>query len=888
MALICDPDYLIHTLRLNYLRHVDDPYGPRLISFDPRYQANTHVAASGSADIERWPELRMPQSPQVSDDEGGTAPNGKRSRPGFPGATGLKYTQTIMGPSRIGAVGMRVSGKRAMTTKDPARRSISATSATPRRLRADSEPTPAPAASASPAPDGSSSPGTYDGSLIQVSKRRSAGGSSLSEIATTLIEREEFENGAEANPASDPPVALQSMSHIAAVQARRQRRRAHFSSAGDNAARPIIVSETKINPEESSEEDDSGVLSGSLLDDDFNVGVEGSLDVENDDFDPDFAPPRIGVASDNSDIMNSISISALSTSISSAYNSLQIANSGHGGSRLSPVSETRPTELPAVAQNAHGSNGDGEMSDSTAQRDSGSPIDSYFEIVQPPMPARKLPENRTVVNRNLSTYRRARMNSRAAQAVPFEEPLFVRRKVPTVRPATSALTAKLASSNTSSNPFTELYALISGRAEVATMDVTVFFPHAQKPMNKPLKLTVRKDATVEEVVGFSLWSYWEEGWLPKLDEGLAEEQKEARLSAVNWVLKIAEDDGEVDEDFPAPDRMAKISRFNCDAYAILEGTPAQIAQNQQLEAKIVRRPSRIIVAKKKQEPPAGLAPAPTLLGPSTSTLSASALGTSVGFLSTSLGISSSHGSQVLLRIRVADVNDTAVHYSTTISVASTMYIQEVLEKICQKRKLENPKDWALLSDDFKILVPLDRTVASLESNLQLVLVQRSSLPHYGFAMDGDRRTGRSIDPNASIYKRISEVQPKNKITDIDFNVYKRYTVYRKLPMLVARTERTLAIDGDYIHIMPSANKARGVFDSGKTASYHIKSVAKCSQSAASFKIIFRRDVGEKRYDFEAESARLAAEIVATIRGMRDGLERSGTIGKIRRRSKQVT
>lgn len=78
---------------------------------------------------------------------------------------------------------------------------------------------------------------------------------------------------------------------------------------------------------------------------------------------------------------------------------------------------------------------------------------------------------------------------------------------------------------------------------------------------------------------------------------------------------------------------------------------------------------------------------------------------------------------------------------------STMYMQEVLEKACHKRKLDNPKEWALLSDDYKILVPLDRTVASLEGSSQLVLVQRSLLPHYGFAIDGDRRTARSIDPN---------------------------------------------------------------------------------------------------------------------------------------------
>ena len=61
--------------------------------------------------------------------------------------------------------------------------------------------------------------------------------------------------------------------------------------------------------------------------------------------------------------------------------------------------------------------------------------------------------------------------------------------------------------------------------------------------------------------------------------------------------------------------------------------------------------------------------------------------------------------------------------------------------------------------------------------------------------------------------------------------------------------------------MPTANKAKGVFDSGKTYSYHIKAVLSYGQSAkssASFKLIFKRDTNDKRYDFEAESPRLAS------------------------------
>lgn len=100
-----------------------------------------------------------------------------------------------------------------------------------------------------------------------------------------------------------------------------------------------------------------------------------------------------------------------------------------------------------------------------------------------------------------------------------------------------------------------------------------------------------------------------------------------------------------------------------------------------------------------------------------------------------------------------------------------------------------------------------------------------------------------------------------------------------MPMLVTRQERGLAIDGAYIHvrtivlsylalfwsmayiqIMPSSNKARAVFDSGKTTSFHIKTVVACQQSSKSssiFKLVVQHDNRNKRYDFEAESSKLA-------------------------------
>ncbi|KAE9398062.1 hypothetical protein BT96DRAFT_822526 [Gymnopus androsaceus JB14] len=108
MSLISDTSFLIHSLRLSYLRDVDDPYGARIISLDPSYSSNPYIYTSGLADNERWPEIDVPSSPTISEDEG--------ERPlGFPGAR-LKHTQTIMG-RRSGGLGLRVNGKRASLSK---------------------------------------------------------------------------------------------------------------------------------------------------------------------------------------------------------------------------------------------------------------------------------------------------------------------------------------------------------------------------------------------------------------------------------------------------------------------------------------------------------------------------------------------------------------------------------------------------------------------------------------------------------------------------------------------------------------------------------------------------------------------------------------------------
>lgn len=66
--------------------------------------------------------------------------------------------------------------------------------------------------------------------------------------------------------------------------------------------------------------------------------------------------------------------------------------------------------------------------------------------------------------------------------------------------------------------------------------------------------------------------------------------------------------------------------------------------------------------------------------------------------------------------------------------------------------------------------------------------------------------------------------------------------------------------------MPSDSK--GMLSGGRTSSFHISNVHACKVSRrapSSFKLLVQKDRVDKRYDFEADSPKAAAEIVAHVR-----------------------
>ncbi|KAJ7583242.1 stress-activated map kinase interacting protein 1-domain-containing protein [Mycena floridula] len=797
MSLISDTDFLIHSLRLSYLREVDDPYKSRIISLAPSYASNPYIVSSGLADPSNWPELAMPSSPQLSDEDG--------EEPAALQGARLKHTRTIMG-GRTGGLGLRVTGKRASTSK---------------RMSGVSR-------SADQVANFVSSQGTGG---IRGSSSLLEGGDDKGWVKASDIVPE-AEQLVEPAIEEEPPVPrvvqyIPKFKGASEMAARRQVRMAARRGPGAPVAGPPPVLES-----DSSSDDEIPIIveSSSDTDSDFGVGAIDSSDesLDGDGFDPEQT---------------------------------------HGLS-------SSPSDLVSELSGAHRDNGSRHPNDDAPQVSMDAAIAPFFDIVS------HLPTN----NKRAKYYPPRRISGPVAprshtSARPPPLPvipssplpnMFARKPVQPLRHQQSSLTKLMLASSGSLNPFAEIYAAVSGRAESQSTDIMVYVPHATKPRGKPLQLNIRTEATIEEVVGFTLFKYWEEGWLPRLDEG--------------WVLMIAEDDGEVDDDFPPPDRLQKAVKVNADAYALLEATPSQITQNQLVASKIQRAPSRTVNPKRPEK----AAPVPTTLAvapvvPSSSAEFGSALGSVP--LSTSLGPTSGHGPHILLKIRIAEAADSVLY--TTIPVTAGMYLQEVLEIVCRKRNLGDPKDYALLLAEISILIPLDRTVASLQGKRELVLFKRSMLPQYGV-----KNTGRTTDPNASIFKETPEEKTSSPL---DYTAaYKKYTIYRKMPMRVARKERTLAIDGVYIHVcsvnftsisqaeivqvMPGPGSKKPY---NKTSSYHVKAIEECqkaSKGSATIKfVLLNRDRVAKRYDIEAESPALATEIVQTIKSLKAALERSGTL-----------
>jgi len=392
----------------------------------------------------------------------------------------------------------------------------------------------------------------------------------------------------------------------------------------------------------------------------------------------------------------------------------------------------------------------------------------------------------------------------------------------------SALTLMIQEKNkTQESPLVEQYAKFSGKGETRPLKLRIYRPTSKQPSN-PFEVILKRDATVAEAIGFSLLRYREEQREPALENHLCD--------ANEWTLRIVEDDGEIDVDFPALDRTRGISKYSFDEFALVEATSAQVEENELLTPRL-----------KSSERPFETQ---NLMVQPAATITLSPVSSSSAVQPRKAGKPSDSVSQ-LLRIHFNATTPLAAQ-STTMNVTAETYLADVLDQVCKKKQLDKAM-YALRILGTNIIAPVDRTVQSLQGKLELELVKK------------DRQFGgSSINPHTpiGIEEKSMRIVPMDFITNTS---YQKWTVWRR-GHFMGRHERTLAIDGDYIHIMPPDQKT--MFEAPKTSSIFIGSIIQCKQSRkipSNFKIIVLKARETKRYDFESYEA---AEIATKVRALR--------------------
>ncbi|KAG2202771.1 hypothetical protein INT47_004795 [Mucor saturninus] len=448
-------------------------------------------------------------------------------------------------------------------------------------------------------------------------------------------------------------------------------------------------------------------------------------------------------------------------------------------------------------------------------------------------------------------------------------------------PMTSALSALIAEKATKAeNPFAE-YSFVSGKGESKSIKLCVYFPHSTEPY-KPCYIIVRPDAVTDDVIGYILYDYVEEKRQPELEEDA--------YDLAEWVLLIAEDDGEIEEGLPAIDRTQNIRRVSFEQFALCRATKTQAAQNDLDRARMGRsKPDGETLRKKKEASSVHVEQAPATVDEVLETGEDEV--TSASFTThlitqqqqpdastVAVPIPSSKATLTkatmpmtpLKYFRIKLMTNEEVSATTAIPVYAEMFIGDVLELVSRKRKLD-PNEYMLTIADTKVIVPNDTTVESMKGINDLTLTKKGT----ALTIPSTSHTWRSPikrkkdEVNHPMYFSTSESPLAISTATANeglLSQYKKYTVSRKMPMFVSKRVYILAIDGDYIHLMPPEHK--GMFDSVKTTSFHASAVRSCKQSKkapTNFKVMILKERDFKTYDLEAENAKEANEICSRIR-----------------------
>ncbi|CDR37751.1 CYFA0S01e16380g1_1 [Cyberlindnera fabianii] len=467
-----------------------------------------------------------------------------------------------------------------------------------------------------------------------------------------------------------------------------------------------------------------------------------------------------------------------------------------------------------------------------------------------------------------------------------ELPLFGKVQVTAKPTQVSSLSALIGKKpNVEKKPSLEGFMFVSGiqmKDKTQVMKMNVWLPTEEK-----MTVEIRKTVQVFEAIGYILLN------VAKEHGDLVEDER--LLNPNRWCLRLADEDGEAFEgSFGLLDRTKRLDSFACDDVALCRVSDSDFEQNESLTP---YTPSSN-----------GRSGTPSPVKPQNAYYKS---------IIPSVENDVKDAKKVQVTVYEHPYKANAGNYTTHELLVSD-HINDVLLKYTKQKGLD-PNDYVLkpvnenlildLNDDISTLdgtykleiltkrtarilklkrraLFQDNTLPTINSNLtpQTLVVKPEFQPNPGPGnqqqqpvKSGIKKLSGSVPKVSSSFKVRNNSRNNSSLPAADSQFtssgisgqYQKFTVWRRLPMsFINRHERTLAIDGEYVYIMPKDERNWYDTAASKTTTFHVSQIVNCKVSKrvpSNFKIVVMKANGPKRYMFEAMSHLESREIIETLK-----------------------
>ncbi|EAQ90980.1 hypothetical protein CHGG_02915 [Chaetomium globosum CBS 148.51] len=395
--------------------------------------------------------------------------------------------------------------------------------------------------------------------------------------------------------------------------------------------------------------------------------------------------------------------------------------------------------------------------------------------------------------------------------LPPPRPMSTIRPLSMMQPKSLLSTALKAKKTKPALPF-DTFASLSGQGDPNPIMLRIYAPFSETP-SRPFEVLIRRTVhqgeggdrpvTVADLIGLSLWRYNEEKREPSLPRD--------KLDVNWWTLRMVEEDGEIDDDFPPLERKKGLISFTTvnnkagrsrsnsrlyDIFGLVQASPDEFEENKRNTPQFEQEPAE---EEEDKDPTPRNTPRPDAGLPPPS------------------------------RPRENPLLNTAYRANTTI-----------------------------FADIPQSTQPANVSSRGEKRLLRIHIHSSDIAPGQMITLDGKKSKLLGTHPLA---KEVAKQEELGVAAN-----YKKYTVWRKQPMRLL-SEKLLAIDGEYVHIMPASSGKMADAD-GKSTTVHFSNVVGCKVSRkhpTNFKLVVYKSTESKRYDFVTSSAEYAADIVTELK-----------------------